>query len=507
MPRTLPRICHFLAAILVFCFTCQSARSSSVCPRVADVRISWSKASPFVGLLAAESVRKKTQANANPKSRVSAVLTEADILLYLQEPESARLLAERALQLAAKVPCDSLRSQAYTFIGQAKLATGDTLEALDAFTAAIALQKKWSLAYDSYSIQLQVICIEFGLSKNAESALSKLATIKKWAETQGEHLLHAQVLLAQSDIYQATGRATECAAAVTLAETITRSLPATGATATCYVSIGRAALGVGQLALANAIALKAKDIAKSQNLGYEQSEAALLLGQIDEALQAPVPALGWYKRSMFLEDSLERDKVNNFANLAGTAWPLQGFIQESESLRKAQVSEDLGFLLENALILVGGLLACLIIAFLVLSVYSNRKVGKLVLLLKAKNAEVLEQSEKISTLNQTLEKRLQTSTQALDTRTRQLLEYASYNSHIIRGPLARILGLSLLIKNTTAVDEIIFYAKQMSTSADEMDHAVKIVNSKLELQQTEYTANLQPKVEKTENFKRRWLTQ
>jgi signal transduction histidine kinase len=75
-----------------------------------------------------------------------------------------------------------------------------------------------------------------------------------------------------------------------------------------------------------------------------------------------------------------------------------------------------------------------------------------------KSEELIAQKEEIEQQNQ------------------KLLEYASYNAHQVRGPLARILGLVYLLKREA--DKIGFidndqYLEKLSESANELDVAVR----------------------------------
>ena len=67
------------------------------------------------------------------------------------------------------------------------------------------------------------------------------------------------------------------------------------------------------------------------------------------------------------------------------------------------------------------------------------------------NYEVMQQAENISLLNQLLEKNLDEASKDLLVKNQKLAEYAFYNSHRTRAPLARVLGLIQLL-DTKKVD-------------------------------------------------------
>ncbi|MFZ5998983.1 MAG: GAF domain-containing protein [Bacteroidota bacterium] len=90
---------------------------------------------------------------------------------------------------------------------------------------------------------------------------------------------------------------------------------------------------------------------------------------------------------------------------------------------------------------------------------------------------IRQHRREIVRMNQTLEQRVKERTQELETQNKQLTEYAYINSHLLRGPLSRILGLINLIDYTGTRDEkekeLIQHLRQ---SGDELDHVVRKIN-------------------------------
>ena len=69
----------------------------------------------------------------------------------------------------------------------------------------------------------------------------------------------------------------------------------------------------------------------------------------------------------------------------------------------------------------------------------------------AMNEELSSLNEKLVTLNESLEITVKRRTSELETQNKQLTEYAFINSHILRAPLARVLGLANLISLVSVV--------------------------------------------------------
>ncbi|MTI39172.1 hypothetical protein [Fulvivirga lutimaris] len=101
--------------------------------------------------------------------------------------------------------------------------------------------------------------------------------------------------------------------------------------------------------------------------------------------------------------------------------------------------------------------------------------------LKSQQETLRTQSDKIAELNTLLEQKVNERTKELLLKNKKLEDYAHYNSHNIRGPLARILGLIHLwetqsIQQSEKEDML----NRIEQSAKELDEMVRKVNQMLE---------------------------
>lgn len=96
------------------------------------------------------------------------------------------------------------------------------------------------------------------------------------------------------------------------------------------------------------------------------------------------------------------------------------------------------------------------------------------------NDELLEKQEEISTINQNLEMILNERTKVIEERNRQIIEYAYFNAHQVRGPLARIMGLVNLTRHHTNPEELLDIVNRMDISAQELNQVVLQINKILE---------------------------
>jgi tetratricopeptide (TPR) repeat protein len=91
---------------------------------------------------------------------------------------------------------------------------------------------------------------------------------------------------------------------------------------------------------------------------------------------------------------------------------------------------------------------------------------------------IKEQNRQIASMNQDLEERVQQRTQELEAQNKKLAEYAFINSHLLRGPLSRILGLINVIdqEHNPKETELISLLRR---SGNELDEIVKKITETL----------------------------
>lgn len=140
-----------------------------------------------------------------------------------------------------------------------------------------------------------------------------------------------------------------------------------------------------------------------------------------------------------------------------------------------------------------GLISILLLIYIMYQNLLNKKRQNLLLENKNeeinhKNEELLtqkedieRQSERISELNKLLEQKVDERTKEIVIKNKKLSDYAFYNSHHIRGPLARILGIiNLWERNHILDDEKAAMLGKVEESAKELDEMVREVNKLLE---------------------------
>lgn len=216
-----------------------------------------------------------------------------------------------------------------------------------------------------------------------------------------------------------------------------------------------------------------------QDISLQQKSQRIQKKQIDDQLEQ----LLLQEKQLMSQKQLikiESDKLDSLATESGKQ---QSVIDEQIAIlgTKEQVID-----LQSRLIylFVAFLVVLLVLSVVVFIAYRNKRVlsDKLEdsneILNKQHNA-ILQLNEELKTMNEALEDRVKERTQVLQERNEQLTEYAFINSHLLRAPLSRILGLShLIIKENIAIkDRKIVEA--LNDSTEEMDKIIRKISDLL----------------------------
>lgn len=117
----------------------------------------------------------------------------------------------------------------------------------------------------------------------------------------------------------------------------------------------------------------------------------------------------------------------------------------------------------------------------------NKSLNELNVAISEKNAEITRQAqklaeayEKIRQTNQRLEEEVFERTAKIQLQSKKIIEYTHFNSHKLRGPLARILGLVMLMDRESMNDELRELLSKLNISAQELDEIVREFTIKLD---------------------------
>ncbi|WP_370087102.1 tetratricopeptide repeat protein [Ekhidna sp.] len=243
---------------------------------------------------------------------------------------------------------------------------------------------------------------------------------------------------------------------------------------------------LGQIKEAETSFSQAYDVASSAGMRSEKSTAALHLSEVLEKQRKYRDALQFHKVYKTITDSLfNRDLARRMAFQEAEYEYNQKQIQDEVARKKEEIEQ--AKILSNALwirnTLIAGIVAMILICYLFYinfkrKRYANEALKKLNQQIESQAEELRRANHEITVMNTNLETIVNQRTRELKRRNKQLKEYLSSNSHIVRAPLARILGLVDLYdpKDSENLD---FITKSLHTSATELDNALRQINEKL----------------------------
>lgn len=96
------------------------------------------------------------------------------------------------------------------------------------------------------------------------------------------------------------------------------------------------------------------------------------------------------------------------------------------------------------------------------------------------NEELTTTSEEIRTVNDNLDEAVKARSKKIEEQMQVLIRYANMNSHEVRAPLARLLGIMSLIQLEKEEEEKEDLLKKLNTCAHELDDVIKSMNRLLE---------------------------
>lgn len=132
--------------------------------------------------------------------------------------------------------------------------------------------------------------------------------------------------------------------------------------------------------------------------------------------------------------------------------------------------------------IIAGIAVILILISIIAVLFYNqvKKQARLNRLLKDKNKEIKEKALELEILNNNLEQIVEERTSVIRKKDVKLKEYSFLNAHIVRGPLANILGLTKLLKTELAEDEKHEMINHLHYSAGKLDDVLTDIKKKLE---------------------------
>ena len=223
------------------------------------------------------------------------------------------------------------------------------------------------------------------------------------------------------------------------------------------------------LNLAIPSATERKKIGALSSIAEQLALTERVLGNYKAAYDAHV----WFKE---MEDSLLVKENEKSARAIAAKYDIQRatdsiqFVNDREKLVLNRTIERQQYVKYSAIV---GIVILVVIIFIIYRYYRLKK--KAYALLEEKNIEIAKQAEELKEFNSRLEKMVEERTNKIQEQAKRLREYAFSNSHVVRAPLARIIGLTEVLNHTMKLtdDEWEELRGNIKDSADELDAAIK----------------------------------
>jgi tetratricopeptide (TPR) repeat protein len=169
-----------------------------------------------------------------------------------------------------------------------------------------------------------------------------------------------------------------------------------------------------------------------------------------------------YKDSIFDENKLNIIQQRNYDQIA-----YKNELLESENTLQNELLDKQSRIYEASVVIIILLAISLFLVYRVLRtrIKNNRE-------LTNKNNYIAEQKKLIEDANAMLEQKVKERTNELRMSNERLIKYSWFNSHGIRAPLARLLGLTYLSK-ISSEEEVKEYISLIDVSAKELDQKIK----------------------------------
>lgn len=220
---------------------------------------------------------------------------------------------------------------------------------------------------------------------------------------------------------------------------------------------------------------KAKDIADQYHDIDGRLNTRLQLAEVFQKMKRYDSALFYFREYHTLSSEVfNNEKVSQLA-------VLEKIYETEKKDQQLELSQQKVKQQYTIIILISIVLVIIVVLGFMLFRYSRekRKSNKELMLL---NKDISEKNEEIRQINDNLEAEVDLRTQKIKDQNQKLIEYAFFNAHKVRGPLARVLGLVMLTENESSLEAMKDMHKKIHISALELDEAVKAINQKLDIE-------------------------
>jgi tetratricopeptide (TPR) repeat protein len=389
----------------------------------------------------------KIREGQNDFASASKTLTNiARVFHYLKDFDRAREYTDRALELYGKTNDSIGLARTYIAVGDVYLDMKDNANAL------ITLEKS------------RQIFARAGLKNMEGYSLVKIASAfeseKKYQEALAACFKAKELINPQTDLFT---------------------------TIDLYQSIGSVYAAMGKRDDAYHYLRQAMSMSDEGKSSHGRISSRLKLASLFKQFKEYDSALQYMDAYARLNaEAFDTEKARQLATL-------EKIYQQEKKDRQLELNNEKIRYQTNVILVISLLLV--VVALLGLFIYRNyRQKKKTAVALERLNREIYEKHEEILAqaeelsqandeirrINESLEAEVMLRSQKIEQQNKKLIDYAYFNAHNVRGPLARILGLTYLMEREGTPAVIKEYGGYITLAAEELDRVIKDINSRLE---------------------------
>jgi len=186
-------------------------------------------------------------------------------------------------------------------------------------------------------------------------------------------------------------------------------------------------------------------------------------------------ALFYHEKFFSVKDSLNNQTKSGQVIEMQTRYEMEKRVKENELLTARQQKQRLFIFAIATGLLLTTILVIVLFQYNRAHLKANQTLLKLNSEISIQKEKITQQSLALKEVNQHLEELVEERTQELKVQNEKLLNFASHNSHKVRGPLARILGIIYAIEEKYITDYE-FAIKNIGIASREMDLVIAEIN-------------------------------
>lgn len=414
----------------------------------------------------------------------------------------------KAMQIADSIHSEQVRADLLGNIGMVYSDMGDYSSAMTNYKQSLSQQIKLK-----NNLREVIILINMGIGyyrmKKADSALFCYnQSITKLQSLKNTHLIRDLLNIHIGDVYSALGKYDEAIVLFRKAKSSSDTTRHHRNMIHARQSIAKVLMAKNQFAAAEKELLECVQLANAVHLNTYSRDAYDLLYQCAERQGHSTQSFDYFKKYNNYKDSIENMSEESRIVSMRLEYEMQKKKLEIDVLKKETEIQTEELKIKNILLYFSITLLLLLTVFIYYVVKNNkllqarnqeisRQQAELLTLneeitaqgeevmaqrdaLFEKNQQIEQVNQQMALINENLEKLVKQRTQALEEQNKKLSDYAFFNAHKLRAPLARVLGLINLLMSGNNINEQPEILRYLKLSSEELDSIVRSVGTILD---------------------------